>query len=83
MKNHTGDGSIDLSARITSLEQFRGSLVARPRTGAGHDDAPADDAPPSRVLRPRRARVFLRGGGGLGTFAELTVTAPRPRASAD
>jgi hypothetical protein len=87
MKHVRDTQGIDLTGRIKSLEQFTGSLVARPasESDGGHDAdvIPIHDAPRSRVPSPRRSRVFLRGGGGQGFFAELTVTAPRPRATTD
>lgn len=83
MKHDRDTQGIDLTGRIKSLEQFTGSLVARPASEAdeGHDAdvIPIHDAPRSRVPSPRRSRVFLRNGGGHGFFADLTVTAPRPR----
>jgi len=86
MKHDRDIQGIDLTGRIKSLEQFTGSLVARPR----QDDAdgpqaaviPIPEVPRSRVPSPRRSRVFLRNGGGHGSFAELTVTAP-PRPGVD
>jgi hypothetical protein len=75
---------IDLTGRIRSLEQFTGTLVARPTTGTAESGAiPIHDAPTGRVPRPRRARVFLRNGEGHGVFADLTLTAPRPRPASD
>jgi hypothetical protein len=83
MKHDRDTPGIDLTSRIKSLEQFTGSLVARP-TPEGDGERDADvisihEAPRARVPAPRRSRVFLRNGGGHGFFAELTVTAPRPR----
>lgn len=74
----------DLAGRIKSLEQFTGSLATRPQTDvAEHDSIPIFDAPLALVPRPRRSRIFLRNGAGHGVFAELTVTAPRPRPATD
>jgi len=87
MKNDRDAQGIDLTGRIKSLEQFTGSLVARPGgeaiDGPDADVIPIHEAPRSRVPAPRRSRVFLRGGGGNGSFAELTLTAPRPRPAVD
>ena len=83
MKHDRDTQGIDLTGRIKSLEQFTGSLVARPAPesdeGRDADVIPIHDVPRSRVPAPRRSRVFLRSGGGHGFFADLTVTAPRPR----
>jgi len=87
MKHDRDMQGIDLTGRIESLEQFTGSLVARP--GPGTTDGPDADvipihpAPRSRVPAPRRSRVFLRSGGGHGSFADLTLTAPLPRRAVD
>lgn len=81
MKHDRDTQGIDLTGRIKSLEQFTGSLVARPASDDGRDAdvIPIHEAPRSRVPSPRRSRVFLRSGGGQGFFAELTVTTPLPR----
>lgn len=71
----------DLSGRIKSLDMFTGSLVARPQAEPAAEAVPVHEAAPSRLPLPRRSRVFLRHGAG--TFAELTLTAPRPRAAVD
>ncbi|WP_322920445.1 hypothetical protein [Nocardioides renjunii] len=74
----------DLAGRIRYLEQFTGSLVARePRSGTDAQVISLHDAPTHRVPAPRRARIFLRHGEGHGTFADVTITAPRPRAASD
>ncbi|NYE36558.1 hypothetical protein F4692_001691 [Nocardioides cavernae] len=79
MKRERDSHTVDLTGRIQSLEQFTGSLVARPQVGGGDRDAiPINAAPVSLVPRPRRSRVFLRGGEGHGVFADLTLTAPVP-----
>ena len=87
MKHDRDTQGIDLTGRIKSLEQFTGSLVARPvaQGDEGHDAdvIPIHDAPRRRVPLPRRSRVFLRNGGGQGFFADLTVTAPLPRPATD
>lgn len=88
MKHDRDNQGIDLTGRIKSLEQFTGSLVARhPEAGADHEQIPADEAPVTRVPTPRRSRIFLRSGGrregGHGVFADLTLTAPHPRAATD
>ena len=87
MKHDRDAQGIDLTGRIKSLEQFTGSLVARSDAGTtdgpGADVIPIHEAPRSRVPAPRRSRVFLRGGGGRGSFAEFTVTAPLPRRAVD
>jgi hypothetical protein len=76
--------ALDLTGRIRSLEQFSGSLVARPQTDVvERDSVPIHDTPLSLVPRPRRSRVFLRNGAGHGAFADLTLTAPRPRPVTD
>ena len=71
----------DLSGRITSLDMFTGSLVARSQPEAAAEMIPVHEPAPLAVPLPRRSRVFLRHGGG--AFAELTLTAPRPHAVAD
>lgn len=65
---------IDVSARLKDLEHFTGALVTRRQPEA----IAIDEAPAACVPVPRRARVFLRSGGGNGVFAEFTLTAPRP-----
>ena len=82
MKHDRDNQGIDLTGRIKSLEQFTGSLVAR-QPEVGHEPVPIHEAPPTRVPTPRRSRVFLRGGGGHGVFAELTLTAPHPHVAMD
>lgn len=72
---------IDLAARLKDLEHFTAPRSAR--SGATGDAIPVHDAPAAHVPTPRRSRVFLRHGGGHGAFAELTLTAPRPRAAHD
>ena len=81
MKNESIDEVTDLTGRIRSLDQFSGSLIVRRPSAA--EAIPITDAPSQRVPSPRRSRVFLRGGEGHGVFAEVTLTAPRPRASSD
>ena len=87
MKHDRDTQGIDLTGRIKSLEQFTGSLVARPTLGTADgpdaDVIPIHEAPHSRVPAPRRSRVFLRSGGGHGSFADLTVTAPLTRPAVD
>lgn len=78
MKQQQDNLGVDLAGRIRSLEQFTGTLVARPEAAA--DVIPIREAPVALAPRPRRARVFLRTNG---SFADLTVTAPAPRAAAD
>ncbi|RYB94340.1 hypothetical protein EUA93_08275 [Nocardioides oleivorans] len=81
MKRESIDEVTDLTGRIKSLDQFSGSLVARRQPEA--DAIPITDAPSQRVPAPRRSRIFLRGGEGQGAFAELTLTAPRPRPASE
>ena len=87
MKHDRNAQGIDLTGRIKSLEQFTGALVARPgpetTDGPDADVIPIHEAPRSRVPAPRRSRIFLRSGGGHGSFAELTLTAPLPRLPVD
>lgn len=87
MKHDRDIQGIDLTGRIESLEQFTGSLVARPAPGTADgpdaDVIPIHPAPRSRVPAPRRSRVFLRSGAGHGSFADLTLTAPLPRPAVD
>ncbi|HSU01590.1 MAG TPA: hypothetical protein VLK03_03495 [Nocardioides sp.] len=72
---------IDLAGRLKDLEYFTGQRTA---TGASEPDAiPVHEAPPASVPVPRRSRIFLRHGEGHGVFAELTLTAPRPRPGLD
>lgn len=79
---HDRDAQLfDLTERIRPLAQVDPTPDA---TGPGADHAvPVNGAPAVRVPMPRRWRVFLRRGEGHGTFADLTVTAPRPRPAAD
>jgi hypothetical protein len=81
MKRESIDEVTDLTGRIKSLDQFRGGLVARREPEA--DEIPITDAPSQRIPAPRRSRVFLRGGEGHGSFAEVTLTAPRPRPASE
>lgn len=81
MKREFTDEVVDLTGRIKSLDQFDGSLVARREPVA--DAIPITDAPSQLVPAPRRSRVFLRGGEGHGSFADLTLTAPRPRPASE
>jgi hypothetical protein len=84
MRHDRDNQGSDLTGRIKSLEQFTGSLVTRPPADvAEHESIPIFDAPIALVPRPRRSRVFLRSGSGHGVFADLTVTAPRPRPVTD
>jgi hypothetical protein len=80
-KHRNDDMTWDVTGRIKALEQFTGSLVARPR--AEGEAVPINPAPPARVPEPRRSRIFLRSGAGHGAFADLTVTAPQPRTALD
>ena len=77
----------DLSGRIKALDMFTGALVARPEPEAAAEVEPevipVHQVAPVRVPLPRRSRVFLRHGEGPGMFAELTLTAPRPRLAVD
>ena len=66
---------IDMAGRLRDLEHFTGAR----RQAAEPDVIPVHAVPAMRVPVPRRSRVFLRHGGGHGVFAELTLTAPRPR----
>ena len=77
------DQSWDVTGRIKSLEMFTGSLKASPQGDEIEVATHAAHAAPVRVPQPRRSRIFLRSGGGHGAFAELTVTAPRPRHALD
>ena len=82
MRKHRNDDTTwDVTGRIKALEQFTGALVERSR--AEGEAIAIHEAPPTRVPEPRRSRIFLRSGGGHGAFAELTVTAPQPRAALD
>jgi hypothetical protein len=80
MKRQSIDEVADLSGRIKSLEQFSGSLVTRQ---PHPESVPVLEVLESPVPAPRRSRIFLRGSGGQGGFADLTVTAPRPRAATE
>ena len=72
---------IDLAGRLKDLEHFTEQRAARPQSEP--DTIPVNEVPATRVPVPRRSRVFLRHGGGHGVFAELTLTAPRPRPAPD
>lgn len=76
MKRERDNQGIDLTDRVKSLEQFTGTLVARPESSA--EVIPIRDAPVALAPRPRRSRIFLRTNGA---FADLTITAPSPRAA--
>lgn len=71
---------ISLARRLKDLEHFTGSLARR---SAVSEVAAEREASTMRVPEPRRSRVFLRNGTGHGVFAELTLTAPRPRSARD
>ena len=71
----------DLSGRIKSLDMFTGSLVARSEPEAVAEVIPLHEPARQQVPLPRRSRVFLRHRAG--AFADLTLTAPRPRATVD
>jgi hypothetical protein len=77
----------DLSGRIKALDMFSGSMVARTVPDAAPEPPaeviPIHQAVSARVPLPRRSRVFLRHGEGHGAFADLTLTAPRPRVAVD
>ena len=78
MKNDRNAQVSDLTSRLKELEHFTGALVRRePEPEA----IPVNHVPLTRVPVPRRSRIFLRGGGGHGVFADLTLTAPLPRAA--
>ncbi|GAA1437000.1 hypothetical protein GCM10009641_37920 [Mycobacterium cookii] len=71
----------DLSGRIKSLDMFTGSLVGRSQPEPAAEAIPVHEPAPLRAPLPRRSRVFLRHGSGV--FADLTLTAPRPRTAVD
>ena len=52
-----------------------------PQPDPAAEAIPVHEPVPLRVPLPRRSRVFLRHGAG--AFADLTLTAPRPRLAAD
>jgi hypothetical protein len=80
MKHERNAQVSDLTGRLKELDHFTGALVRRePEPEA----IPVSEAPLTRVPVPRRSRIFLRGGGGHGVFADLTLTAPVPRAATD
>jgi hypothetical protein len=72
---------IDLAGRLKDLEHFTGQRSGRDE--AEPEAIPVHEPRLSRVPVPRRSRVFLRHGEGHGVFAELTLTAPRPRPALD
>ncbi len=74
------DPGMDLAGRLKDLEHFTGFLASR---RGDVDPVPIHEAPATQIPVPRRSRVFLRSGGGHGMFAELTLTAPRPRTTLD
>ena len=80
MKNERNAQVSDLTGRLKELEHFTGALVRRDPEPAA---IPVNDARMTRVPVPRRSRIFLRSGGGHGVFADLTLTAPLPRAVTD
>jgi hypothetical protein len=79
MKKERDSQQGDLTGRIKSLDQFTGTLVARPQSE--EEAVPIAEVPAGRVSQPRRSRIFLRNGEGHGVFADLTITAPLPRAA--
>jgi hypothetical protein len=81
LMKHADEPTVAIGGRLKDLEHFTGAPGARPQSGA--DVIPIHRATGARVPVPRRSRVFLRGGGGHGTFAELTLTAPHPRPATD
>lgn len=81
MTSESNIQGIDLSGRLRDLQQLTGTLAARRQGDA--EVIPISEAPRTRLPVPRRARVFLRHGGGHGTFADLTLTAPVPRRALD
>lgn len=81
MRKQKDDTTWDVAGRIKALEMFSGSLVARPP--AEEDAIPIHEAAPTRVPVPRHSRIFLRGSEGFGAYADLTLTAPEPRAAVD
>ncbi|MBC2931867.1 hypothetical protein [Nocardioides sp. zg-1228] len=84
MKHDRDSRPVDLTGRIESLEHVTGWLVARRESEAADADViPIREASRVRVPVPRRSRVYLRGAGAHGSFAELTLTAPVPRRPAD
>lgn len=70
----TDDGH--MADRLRHLELLTGGLARRT---AEPEEIPENGPPAQLVPVPRRARVFLRHGEGHGTFAELTLTAPKVR----
>ena len=69
-----------LAGRLKDIEHFTGSLAPRQPEA---EVIPVNEATVTHVPVPRRSRVFLRHGEGHGVFAELTLTAPRPRHALD
>jgi len=80
MKSESNIEDIDLAGRLKDLEHLTGSLVKRQHDA---EVIPINQAPSTRLPVLRRSRVFLRHGEGHGVFAELTLTAPRPRRTLD
>ena len=72
---------IDLAGRLRDLEHFTGQRSAARESEP--DAIPVHEPQGRSVPVPRRSRIFLRHGGGHGVFAELTLTAPRPRPALD
>ena len=75
-RKNDNDFTWDVAARIKELEQFSGPALVRPRNEA--DAIPIHEPAPVRVPVPSRSRIFVRGAEGLGAYADLTTTAPRP-----
>lgn len=65
---------MDLTGRLKDVEHFTARAARREAESVV---VPITDAASARIPAPRRSRVFLRSGGGHGTFAELTLAAPR------
>ncbi len=74
------DPGIDLTGRLKDLEHFTGTLVRR---FSDAESIPINETPVTQIPVPRRSRIFLRSGEGHGVFADLTLTAPRPRPALD
>ncbi len=79
MKRQTDSQMSYLAGRLKDLEHFTGPLAARREA----DVIPIREARATCVPVPRRSRVFLRNADGHGAFADLTITAPHPRAALD
>jgi hypothetical protein len=74
MGEHSMETS-DSIGRLADLQRLTGGLLPRREP----EVIVIPEASRPLIPVPRRSRVFLRHGGGHGSFADFTVTAPHIR----